>query len=171
MNNSDYHESLIKKYPQCLPIKISKNDTCFGGKTDCFHYSKPMQAFNQCRLDKPSAPINFHTAVFDFELLFNDLTLEYLKTNGGFFDTKNDTKMKELFVGYDDRSGQLPGLFLFLLSFADFYNVVARQLIQLRPSLSQAQMIFEARKATTGVFQKIMIGAVKSVFGKLKFIV
>lgn len=167
MNNSDYHESLIKRNPQCLPITIAKNDSCFGGKTDCIHYSKPMQAFHECRLDQPSAPLNFHTPVFDFELLFNDLTLEHLRGNGGFFDTKNATKMKKLFVGYDERSGQLPGLFLFVLSFAEFHNVVARQLIQLRPSLDQAQLILEARKATTGVFQKIMISAVQCVlFGE-----
>jgi hypothetical protein len=166
MKDNEHHENLIKNNPHCVPIPISKSEPCYGGTIDCMHYAKPMHAFQQCNISAaPSAPINFHTPYLDFELLYNDKSLKHLANNKGFFDVKNPSKMKEILVGFDDRSGQLPGLFFFLITFAEVHNIIINDFQKILPNTPSSiqQSILETRKAITAIFQKLMVDALLSI--------
>lgn len=153
----------MKLNPDCRPIKIESNDTCYKGTTDCLHYTKSLESYYQCNISSPSAPINGHDPFINLELLFTEKGLDHLSKNLGLFDINNITVMKDLLVGFDERSMQIPGLMLILSFYAQFYNKMFTEIKQLKPSLGLEATIFEARKITTAIEQKMMVDLVKSV--------
>lgn len=148
-----------------MPIAINDTDSCYRDKAKCLNYIKSFRSFDQCNIASAPSIVNFHTPFIDAELFYNELTLQHLEDNSGLFSVKNDTKMKELLVGYDSRSMQLPGLFLYLMFFARFHNILLREFKALRPTMSIEDATFETRKIVTAIYQKITIELVQSVLG------
>jgi hypothetical protein len=167
-NNDSMIENVIKVNPHCRPIKVTDStDSCYAGKTNCLHYMSSLEAYPQCNIEEAhTAPINGHTPFIDFELLFNEKGLKHIDENNGTFDLKNLKIMKEIIIGYDERSMQLPGLFLILANYADFYNKMFGEILSLKPSLGVKGASFEARKLVTALYQKLNVDLVKSVFRK-----
>ena len=83
------------------------------------------------------------------------------------FANENDTKMNEILVGYDVRSMQLPGLFLYLSYYLRLHNEVFKEFQKIRPNVPMKTTLFETRKIVTAVFQKISVDLIISVMGKL----
>jgi hypothetical protein len=155
----------INKY--CLPINIPSNDPCYAGKTKCLNYVRSFRAFDQWNLQKAPAQVNFHTPFIDLELIYNARSLKHLQDNKGMFDYANDTKMNEILVGYDVRSMQLPGLFLYLSYFIRLHNEIFKEFKRIRPTVANDTVLFETRKIVTAVFQKISVDLIASVMGEL----
>lgn len=104
----------------------------------------------------------------DFELIYNNRSIQHLQENNGLFDNANDTKMREILVGYDIRSMQLPGLFLYLSYYIRLHNEIFKEFIRVRPNVPFPSVLSETRKIVTAVFQKIAVDLIISVMGKLK---
>ncbi|XP_070502393.1 peroxidase-like [Chironomus tepperi] len=155
--------SLIKMNKYCLPITIPSNDQCYAGKTKCLNYIRAFRAFDQWNLQTAPTQVNFHTPYIDLELIYNKKSLEHLLVNNGLFDLANDTKMHDILVGYDVRSMQLPGLFLYLSYYIRLHNEIFKEFTRLRPAVPMNTNLFETRKIVTAVFQKISIDLVVSV--------
>jgi len=154
----------INKY--CMPINISQNDVDYKGRISCLNYIKSLKTLDNCKTGKTPLPINFHTPYIDCELIYNDGTLEHLKINNGKFAVKNLTAMKDILVGYDDRSQQLPGLFLYLNFYTKIHNLIFDELKKFKTKLNATEVLFETRKLVTGIYQKIFLDYVLSVISK-----
>lgn len=151
----------INKY--CLPISVKSDDTCYGNKARCLNYIRAMKSLKNCKLDSTALPTNFHTAFIDAELIYNELSLPHLDSNGGKFNVDNPTVMRSILADFDDRSIQLPGLFVYLNLFTRFHNLIFDELKKGKSSLSNQALSFEARKITTALYQKIFIDVLISV--------
>lgn len=160
--------SLIKKNIYCSPITTKSNDPCFGNIVNCLTYHESFRSFDNCQIDSSATPTNFHTATIDFELLYNEISIAHLEQNRGIFNIKNFAQMKEIIVGFDERSMQLPGLLVYLHQFVNFHNLVFNELKTFNPSKTVQALGFEARKITTAVFQNIFLDFFKSVLRMYK---
>lgn len=158
-----FMENLVTKNQDCRPIKIDGKDSFYNGTTDCLHYAKSIESFDQCNISTTSSPINGHDPFINLELIFNEKAMNHLANNKGLFDINNTQAMKEIFVGFDERSMQIPGLMMVLHFFAQFYNKMFAEIIGLKPSLGIEGSKSEARKITTAIEQKLMVDLVKSV--------
>lgn len=164
-NNSTL-ANFININKNCLSIGIKSNDPCFGNSVNCLNYIRSFKSFYNCQLNSTAMLQNFHTAVIDLELIYNELSQPHLDSNGGKFNVKNFTQMKDILVGYDERSMQLPGLLIYLFFFVDFHNAIFDQLKKTRPSISNKIICLEARKLTTAAFQKVLLDYFSSVLRK-----
>lgn len=154
---------LISMNKYCIPIPVKKNDTCYRGQQKFLNYLKSIKSLDSCNLDLTPAPTNFETSFIDCKLIYSERSLAHLDTNGGKFDDENFKAMHDIIVGYDERSMQLPGLFLFLNYFVKLHNVIFEELKKLKPKLSSEVLASESRKAVCGIFQKIIIDIVVGV--------
>lgn len=111
-------------------------------------------------------PTNFHTPYLDFELLYNQFTLQHLNDNGGKFDADNSTKMTEILVAFDERSMQIPLFLMILTAYARLHNIAFDQIQQSKPLLSSQALSLIAQQVTTSVYQKIIIDAVTNAMRK-----
>jgi Animal haem peroxidase len=136
-----------------MPISVPSNDACYGGNVTCLNYIRSFRSFDQCNLSVSPLPVNFHTPWIDLELVYNPLSWEHLLENNGFFDANNTEKMKHVLVGYDARSMQLPGLFLYLMYFVKFHNVV---IPTFKRRFGNEKGLFETRKLVTAVYQRLL---------------
>ena len=152
--------NLISMNKNCIPISIPTGDSCYGRQVQLLNYIKSLKCFDSCQLELYPTSTNFETAYFDLKLIYNEVTLPHLDANGGIFDIDNFAKMQEIIVGYDERSMQLPGLFLFLNFFVKLHNKVFIQFKKFRPKLSTQALSLESRKVVTAVFQKIILDVV-----------
>lgn len=152
-----------------MPINIPTNDPCYADKTKCLNYVRAFRAFDQWNLQTAPAQVNFHTPYIDCELIYNTNSLKHLEENKGLFDLTNDTKMNEILVGYDVRSMQLPGLFLYLSYYIRLHNEIFKEFQRIRPTVPLTKVLFETRKIVTAVFQKISVDLIISVMGELEF--
>lgn len=166
MQNDTFLAQLIALNQYCYPIDVKANDTCFANQVRCLNYIKSLKSLNNCKLDETTMPINFHSPVFDCELIYNDLTLAHLARNGK-FDVENFPLMRDMLVGYDDRSMQLPGLFIFLNFFTRLHNLVFDQLKIARITFSNAVLSLEARKITCAIYQKIFLDFLINILREL----
>lgn len=155
----------VNKY--CLPITVRSPDPCYGSSVKNLNYIRSIRSLDNCRLDSTAMPENFHTSVVDFELIYNELSLPHLVANGGKFNLSNFFQIKEILVGYDERSMQLPGLLVILNFFIKFHNSVFDEFKRLNPSMNNSAISFEARKLTTAAFQKSLLDYFMSVLRKL----
>lgn len=156
---------LIKANRLCLPIKVAEGDPCLQG--NCLNYVRNCQTVSNCDLDSSPMLTNFHTPSLDAELIYNEYSLRHLEENGGKFDINNFDKMSEIIVGFDARSMQLPGLFIYLNCFCRFHNLIFDELKKFKGSfMSDTAIGFEARKFTTAVYQKIFKDAVVNLMRK-----
>lgn len=140
----------------CMPVDVKSSDPCFGNSVNCLNYIKSLKSLNNCKLDSTALPINFHTPVFDAELIYNERSLKHLKETGK-FNVENFEQMKDILVGFDDRSMQLPGLMIYLNFFTRFHNIVFDEFNKFRGFLGKDVLAAEARKLTTAVYQKIYL--------------
>lgn len=164
--NNSALANFINVNKHCLPIGVKSNDPCFGDKVNCLNYIRSFKSFNNCQLNSTAMLQNFHTPVIDLELIYNNYSQPHLDSNGGKFNVRNFTEMKNILVSYDERSQQLPGLLIYLFFFLDFHNAIFDQLKTTRPSISNTIISFEARKLTTAAFQKNLIDYFNSVLRK-----
>lgn len=161
---------IIQRNKCCMPIFVGINDPCYKGKVRCLTYLKSMKCLNNCKLDQTPMPTNFHTPYIDAELIYNKLSLAHLAQNGGKFDFNNFNKMKEIIVGYDERSGQLSGLLLWLSFFIKLHNIIFDELKKFKGSnLSNDELSFEARKFTTAAYQKCYIDFIINILREFLF--
>lgn len=158
--------NLFSKTNDCHPIQLEQNDTCYNGQVSCLHYTRSLEAIPQCNLSQRANQVNFHDPYINLELLFNEPALKHLELNNGLFNLENTTVMKEILVGFDERSMQIPGIFLILSFFADFYNQRFKEILSIKPSLGVDGASFESRKLTTALYQKLTVDLVKSVIRK-----
>lgn len=149
-----------------MPIELKSTDPCYAGKLKCLSYVKSFRAFNQCNINEAPSLVNFHTPYIDCELIYNPKSLEHLQQNGGIFDIENTPKMQEILVGFDARSSQLPGLFLYLSFYIRLHNALFIEFMTVNPKMSVTDASFESRRITCAVFQKIVISLIQSVMGK-----
>jgi hypothetical protein len=154
----------VNKY--CLPISVKPLDPCYGNFVKKLNYIKSIRSLDNCQLDSTAMPENFHTSFVDFELIYNELSLSHLEANGGKFNINNFLQIKEILVGYDERSMQLPGLLIFLNFFTKFHNSVFDEFTRLKKSASISTIMIDARKLTTAAFQKILLDYFISVLRK-----
>jgi hypothetical protein len=159
---------LVKINKYCIPITVPNNDGCYAGKTKCLNYIRSFRAFDQWNIQSAPSHVNFHTPYIDLELVYNKKSLKHLEENNGIFDNQNDTKMNEILVGYDARSMQLPGLFLYLSYYLRLHNEIFKEFRRIRPTVPVKTVLFETRKIVTAVFQKISVDLVISVMGKFE---
>jgi Animal haem peroxidase len=160
---------LIRRNKYCMPIEVQNNDPCYQGNVNCLNYIKSIKSSNNCKLDSTPMPTNFHTPYIDAELIYNWLSSKHLSENGGKFDTNNIDKMKEILVGYDDRSSQLSVIFLYLNFFCKFHNLVFDELKKFKGStMNDAAISFEARKITTAAYQKVFLDFIVNILRKFK---
>lgn len=162
-NNDPVLADLIKKNRYCIPISVKSGDPCYGARVKLLNYIKSLKSLDSCKLELYPASTSFQTSVFDCKLIYNELSLPHLDANGGQFDADNFEKMNEILVGYDERSMQIPGLFLFLNFFVKFHNIVFAELASVHTSLSPQALSFESRKIVCAVFQKIMVDLVLEI--------
>ncbi|CAG9802673.1 unnamed protein product [Chironomus riparius] len=155
--------NLVKINKYCMPIYIPNNDPCYAGKTKCLNYVRSFRAFDQWNIQSAPSQVNFHTPYIDLELIYHNKSFEHLEENSGLFDIANDTKMNQILVGYDPRSMQLPGLFLYLSYFLRLHNEIFKEFRRIRPTVPASTVLFETRKIVTAVFQKISIDLIISV--------
>lgn len=161
--------NLIKINKYCTPIYVQRTDECFGNSTNCLNYVKSLKTLDNCELNSTALPINFHTSFLDCELIYNDISLAHLDTNKGVFNVDNTTVMRSILVEYDDRSEQLPGLFLYLTIFARFHNIIFSQLQSFKKTLSTQALSFEARKITCAANQKIFLDFLVNILRECAF--
>jgi Animal haem peroxidase len=83
--------------------------------------------------------------------------------NGGKFNIANFLQIKEILVGYDERSMQLPGLLIFLNFFTKFHNLIFDELNRFKKTWNVSTISFEAQKITTAAFQKTLLDYFQSV--------
>lgn len=160
--------NLIEMNDYCWPIIVKNDDPCYGNKVKCLNYIKSMKALNNCKLGETAMPINFHTPVIDAELIYHRSSLEHLQTNGGKFAVDDFTILKELLVGYDDRTSQLPGLFLFLKFFVRIHNIIFDELSRVRKEMSVENRSQLARTITTALYQKTFLDMCVNVLRKFR---
>lgn len=155
--------NLIKINKYCIPISVKSDDPCYGNQVKLLNYIKTMKTLDSCKLELYPPSTNFETSFMDCKLIYNEYSLPHLDSNGGKFDANNFEKMKEVLVEYDERTMQIPGLFLYINFFVKLHNQVFDKLANFKPSLNQQKLSFESRKIVCGIFQKIAIDAVVGV--------
>ncbi|KAG5668187.1 hypothetical protein PVAND_016137 [Polypedilum vanderplanki] len=161
--NDSFIGNLIKKNKYCIPISVKSNDDCYSGKTQCINYIRSFRSFDRCDISNAPSLVNFHTPYIDCELIYNEKTLKHLEENDGFFAFENDTKIIEILVGYDRRSMQLPGLLIYLSFYVRLHNNLVTEFLSVQPKISKASAMFEARRITCAVFQKLAIDLIKTI--------
>lgn len=164
-NDSDL-ANFINVNKNCLPIKTKSNDPCYGNAVKNLNYIRSFRSLDNCQLNSSAMPQNFHSAYMDFELIYNDRSIPHLDANRGKFNINNFLQMKDILVGYDDRSMQLPGLLVFLNFFTKLHNALVDEFKRVKPSMSIASISFEARKLTTAAYQKANLDYFKTVVCK-----
>lgn len=169
--NDTFLAYLIASNEYCLPIDVASNDPCYANQVWCLNYFKSLKALNNCKLDETAMTINLNTPVMDAELLYNYLSLAHLAENNGKFNLNNFTQIVDILVGYDDRSMQVPGLFLYLNFFAELHNIIFDELKKVYGSLSNERLSFEARKFTVAVYQKIFIDFLSDILREFNFVI
>jgi hypothetical protein len=148
-----------------MPIAVKSDDQCYQNKTTCLNYIRSFRSFDQCDISSPPSLTNFHTPYLDLELVYNENTLKHLEENRGTFDVENVRKMEELLVGFDHRSSQLPGLFLYLNFFVRLHNIIFREFTRVRPTMSRANATHETRRIVTAAYQRITIELIQATMG------
>lgn len=168
-NNVVNLTNLIAINDYCMPISVKSDDPCFAtGKVKCLNYIKSMKSLNNCKLDSTAMPMNFHTPVIDAELIYHPSSLDHLNINGGKFDIDNFEVLQTLLVGYDQRTMQLPGLFLFVKFFVKLHNILFAELKRVRGSLRTSDLIQIIRQITTALYQKTFLDLLINVLRKPK---
>jgi hypothetical protein len=141
----------------CNPIDVKSGDPCYGNIVNCLNYISSFRSFDNCQIDKSATHLNFHNAVTDCELIYNELSLPHLEANRGKFAVNDFSQMKKILVDYDERSMQLPGLLVFLHFLLNLHNSIVDEFRKVKPTMSVTAATFEARKITCGVFQNIIL--------------
>lgn len=159
---------LIKTNKYCLPISIPNKDPCYNSSVRCLNYVRSFRAFDNWDVTKAPAQVNFHTPYIDLDLIYNELSLEHLANNGGLFPLDDNDKLNNIIVGFDFRSMQLPGLFLYLHYFMQLHNEIVKEFKRVKPNNPIETSTFEARKITTAIFQKISLELISSTMGKFR---
>lgn len=158
----------LKNNKYCTCIDVKGGDTCYGNSVPGLPFVKTIKTLHNCRTDELPCILNGNTAFIDAELVYTPDALEYLKNNNGTFDVSKFPDMKKILVDYDERSQQLPGLFLYLNFFIKLHNIVFNELRKSsKGTLTWQQRCFEAQKFVTAIYQKNYMEYLSTILRKL----
>lgn len=162
--NDPFIDDLIEMNEYCHPIKVKPTDKCFGN-VGCLNFIQPLNSMRPgCPLDVPPTPINFETPYLDAQLIYGDASLDHLDANSCRFDLSDFSTIKDLIVGYDDRSQQLPPLFQFLHFFFIAHNRIIDRFEDIHGNnIDIDDLCFETQKLVTALYQKVYLDLVKNV--------
>lgn len=162
-------DDLIELNEYCHPIKIKPTDKCFGN-VGCLNYIQSLNSMRPgCSLDVPPTPTNFETPYLDAQLIYGDAALDHLDANFCRFNLNDFSAIKDLIVGYDERSQQLPPLFQFLHFFFIAHNRIIDRFEEIHENdedLDIDDLCFETQKLITALYQKVYLDLVKNVLRK-----
>lgn len=164
-NDSKLAESLkMNKFCKCVVIKAG--DKCYGNKVLGLNFIKTFKTLENCKLEIAPLPRNFHSVFLDSELFYNKAALEHLEKNGGIFQVDNFDLMREIIVSYDDRSMQLPVLFLIQINHYKLHNILVAEMKRVKGFMSNSAIAFEVRKLVVAIAQKTYIDYLRTILRK-----
>lgn len=163
--------NLIKLNKYCIQIPVGKDNSCYGNQINCLSYVQSFKVLDNCTLSLNPSVLNWETSFLDCRLLYNNNSLQHMADNGGKVRTDDFEKLKEILVGYDERSMQFSALFLFLSYFYEFHNKVCDELKknEIAKNLSPADFLKEVRKIVCATFQKILVELIASILREFFF--
>lgn len=162
--------NLTKNNGYCIPISVDKDDPCYGNQVKSLNYVRHFTVLDDCKLSLTPSALNMETSFMDCKLLYNNASLNHMLDNGGRVDVGNFDLMKELLVGYDERSSQFSGLFISFIKFYEYHNLIHTELLKSRSFLSLQDFLLEVRKIVCATYQILIVNLISSFLSEFLII-